>query len=140
MSRIKEGKLKMRPRIYFILGSILAFAGLVASMATSVFAVGLIKFLLRSNGILSHKLDRMISVFPWWILALVVLGLISGVVLIKKYDFSYKVDLKKAIILMILAVIISGWLVDFLGFNDLLARKGLMRGMMRNNFPGQNFR
>lgn len=132
MSEIKEGKLKMRPKIYFVLGSILTFTGLVASIATSVFAVGLIKFLLRSNGIFSHKLDRMISIFPWWILVFAVLGLVLGVIFIKKYDFSYKINLKKAIILTILAVIISGWLVDTLGFNDLLARKGLMRGIMKN--------
>lgn len=128
----------MRPKIYFVLGSILTFAGLVASIATSVFAVGLIRFLIRSNGILSHKLDRMISIFPWWILVLAILGLVLGIILIRKYDFSYKIDLKKAIILTILAVIISGWLVDALGLNDFLVRKGMMRGMMRSNFPRQN--
>lgn len=134
MTQIHEGKLKMRPKVYFILGSILTFAGLVASITTSVFAVGLIMFILRSNGILSHKLDRLVSIFPWWVLVIAVLGLVLGIILIRKYDFSYKIDLKKAIILTVLAIIISGWLVDTLGFNDLLARKGLMRDMMKN-FP-----
>lgn len=135
MSKIHDGKLKMRPRVYFVFGSILTFVGLVASIATSVFAVGLIRFLARSNGIWNHKLSRMLSIFPWWLLVLAVLGLVLGVILIRKYDFSYKVDFKKAIILTILAVILSGLLVDALGFNDLLARKGLMRGMMRNSPP-----
>jgi hypothetical protein len=63
-----------------------------------------------------------------------------GIIFIRRYDFSYKIDFRQAIILTILAVIISGWLVDALGFNELLARKGLMRGMMRGNFQGQNLR
>lgn len=139
MDQIQEGKLRMRPKIYFVIGSILTFVGLVASIVTSVFAVGLISFMLRSNGILGHKLDRLISVFPWWVLVLAVLGLIFGIIFLKKYDFSYKTDFKKAIVLAILAIIISGWFVDVLGFNDLLNRKGLMRGMMRN-FPQERLR
>lgn len=139
MSKIKEGKLKMHPKIYFILGSVFTFVGLVASIVTSVLAVGLIKFFLRSNGILSHKLDRIISIFPWWMLVFAILGLVFGVIFIKKYDFFYKIDLKKGIILIILVVAISGWLVDFLGFNDFLSRKGLMQGMMRN-FPQERLR
>lgn len=136
MSKIHDGKLKMRPRVYFVFGSILTFVGLVASIATSVFAVGLIRFLARSNGIWNHKLSRMLSIFPWWLLALAILGLVLGIILIRKYDFSYKVDFKKAIILTILTIVLSGLLVDALGFNDLLARKGLMRG----NSPRQELR
>lgn len=132
MEQIHRGTLKMRPKIYFVIGSILTFIGVVASIATSIFSIGLIKFLLRSNGILNHKLDRMVSIFPWWVLVLAVVGLVVGMILIRKYDFSYKIDLKMAIVLAILAIVVSGWLVDALGFNELLARKGLMRGMMQN--------
>ncbi len=140
MDQIRKGKLKMRPKIYFITGSIFTFVGLVASIATSVFAIGLIRFLSRSNGIFSHKLDRLISIFPWWILVLAILGLVVGILLVRKYDFSYKIDFKKAIVLTILVVMVSGWLIDVLGFNDLLVRKGLMRGTMRGSFQGQNIR
>ncbi|OHB14531.1 MAG: hypothetical protein A2431_03300 [Candidatus Zambryskibacteria bacterium RIFOXYC1_FULL_39_10] len=132
MDQIQKGKLKMRPKIYFIIGSILTFIGLVVSIVVSVFSIGLIKFVLRSNGILGHKLDRIFSIFPWWMLILAILSLVVGVLLVRKYDFSYKIDFKKVVILAILAILLSGWLVDTFGFNDLLARKGLMRGMMRN--------
>lgn len=139
MGQIHEGKIKMRPKIYFVIGSILTFFGLVASIITSIFAIGLIKFFLRSNGVLSHKLDRIFSIFPWWIFILAILGLVIGILLIRKYDFSYKIDFKKAIILTILAIIISGWLVDTLGFNDLLVRKGLMRGVIRNTLQEKTY-
>lgn len=132
MTEIQEGKLKMRPKIYFAIGSAFTLIGLVASIAISVFAVGWIRFIVRSNGIFGHKLERLLSIFPWWLLMIAVIGLVTGVMLVRKYDFSYKIDLKKGLILMILIVIISGWLVDTLGFNDLLSRRGLMKGMMRN--------
>jgi len=132
MNQIHEGKLKIRSKVYFIIGSIFTFVGVIASIVVSVFSIGLIKFILRSNGILGHKLDRIISIFPWWFLVFSILGIVIGITLIRKYDFSYKIDFKIAVILVILVVMISGWLIDALGFNDLLARKGLMRGMMRN--------
>lgn len=137
MGQIRQGKLKMRPRMYFVAGSALTFIGLIASIATSVFAIGLIRFLLRSNGVFSHKLDRVISIFPWWALALAVLGLAVGIMLLRKYDFSYKVNMKTAIVLIVLVAIVSGIAVDFLGFNDLLVRKGLMRGMGRGPLQSQ---
>ncbi len=37
MDKIRHGKIKMRPRVYFIIGSFLTFIGLVASILTSVF-------------------------------------------------------------------------------------------------------
>jgi len=49
--------------------------------------------------------------------------------------FSYKVGLKKAAILV---VIISGWLIDMMGFNDFLVKKGMMRGVIRNNLQSQS--
>lgn len=140
MEQIKKGKLKMRPKIYFIVGSILTFIGLVASIVISVFSIAIIKFILRSNGILGHKLDRIFSIFPWWMLILAILSLVIGVLLVRKYDFSYKIDFKKAVILAILAIVLSGWLVDALGLSDLLARRGLMRGVMRGTSQSQNLR
>ena len=142
MSKIKQGQLKMRPKIYFVIGSVMTFLGLVASIVVSVFTIGLISFLLRSNGRMfgRNKMEYLSSIFPWWLIVVAVLGLITGIILIRKYDFSYKIDLKKAAVLAILAVIISGWLVDILGFNDFLIRKGLMRGVMRGNLQSWNIR
>jgi hypothetical protein len=129
MSKIREGKIKMRPRMYFTIGSAMTFIGLIASIATSVFTIGVISFLFRSNGRIfgRGKMEYLLSILPWWLPVVAVAGLTIGVYFIRKYDFSYKIDFKKGILVIILAVIFSGWLVDALGFNDLLVRKGLMR-------------
>jgi peptidoglycan biosynthesis protein MviN/MurJ (putative lipid II flippase) len=141
MSKIKNGQLKMRPKWYFVIGSILTFIGLVSSIASSVFAFGLFSFILRSNGRIfgSRRTDYLLSVFPWWLPVLAIAGTLIGVLLIRKYDFTYKIEVKKGIIIMILVVVASGFLIDILGFNDLLNRRGMMRGMFMDNGHSQQF-
>jgi len=89
ISKIKQGQLKMRPRVYFVIGSILTFLGLIASIMTSVFAIGLINFLLKSKGRMfgHNRMEYLISIFPWWLPVVAILGLVVGIIFIRKYVF-----------------------------------------------------
>ncbi len=139
MDQIHEEKIKMRPKVYFILGSILAFVGLVSSVVVSVFLVGLIRFSLRTHGpMASYRLDQILSSFPWWAPVLAIAGLIAGIWLLRKYDFSFKINFKVVIIGFILAVISGGWVIDSIGLNDALTRRGPMQGMMRQYMHDNN--
>lgn len=139
MDQIHEDKIKMRPKIYFIAGSILTFVGLVSSVIVSVFLIGLIRFSLRSHGpMASYRLDGILSSFPWWAPVLAIVGLIAGIWLLRKYDFSFKVNLKIVIIGFILAVIVGGWVIDSIGLNDILIRRGPMQGIMRQYMQDNN--
>lgn len=147
MDRIHQEKIKMRPRVFFVIGSILAFIGLVTSMITSVFLVGLMRFSLRTHGPMGKfRLDQLLSNFPWWMTMIAIIGLIIGIWLLRRYDFSYKIDFKMIIIGVVAAIIVSGWITDMTGLNNTLLHRGPMQGMMRqyfqeNNFqPNQNFR
>ena len=132
MDQIHEEKIKMRPKAYFILGSVLTFVGLVSSVVVSVFLVGLIRFSLRTHGpMASYRLDQILSSFPWWAPMLAIVGLIVGIWLLRKYDFSFKVNFKMVIVGFILAIVVSGWIIDSIGLNDILIRRGPMQGMMR---------
>ncbi len=132
MEQIHGGKIKMRPKLYFIAGSILTFVGLASSVVISVFFIGLIRFSLRSHGpMANYRFDQILSNFPWWALALAIIGLIVGICLLRKYDFSIKLNIKLTIIGFILAVIVGGWIVDSIGLNDILIRRGPMHGIMR---------
>jgi hypothetical protein len=129
IGRINEGNIKMRPRMYFVLGSVLTICGLIASIVTSVFFVGLMRFAIRARGPMSdYRLNRLLSDFPWWMLLVAFLGLIVGIWLLRRYDFSYKADFKALVVGLILAVLVSGWVIDVAGINDALSRKGFMRG------------
>jgi hypothetical protein len=132
MSQIHSDKIKMRPRMYFVIGSTLTFVGLVSSIVSSIFFVGLMRFFSRSHGPMgSLRLDQILSSFPWWTPVLAVVALIVGIWLLRLYDFSLKVDFKLLVAGLILAVIVSGVVIDFIGLNDALFRRGPMKGMMR---------
>jgi uncharacterized membrane protein YjjP (DUF1212 family) len=136
MSQIKQGKIKMRPRIYYILGSILTFIGLASSVFSSIFLFGLLRFSLRTHmgrGV-QLKLETMLSNFPWWIIVLAIISLIIGICLIKKYNFSYKIKPIILILGFILALVVGGWIFDMSGINDSITKKGHM-GEILNNYP-----
>ena len=139
MDQIHEEKIKMRPKAYFILGSVLTFVGLVSSVVVSVFLVGLIRFSLRAHGpMASYRLDQILSSFPWWAPVLAIVGLIAGIRLLRRFDFSFKVNFKVVIIGFILAVIVGGWIIDSVGLSDALIRRGPMQGMMRQYIQDNN--
>ncbi len=139
MDQIHEEKIKMRPRAYFIAGSILTFIGLVSSVIVSVFLIGLIRFSLRSHGPMAgYRFEVILSSFPWWAPVLAIVGLIAGIWLLRKYDFSFKVNFKVVIIGFILAVIVGGWIIDSIGLNDTLIRRGPMQGIMRQYMQDNN--
>jgi hypothetical protein len=139
MGQIHDKKIKMRPRIYFIAGSIFTFVGLVSTIVASVFLVGLIRFSLRSHGpMASYRFDQILSSFPWWAPILAILGLVIGIWLLRKYDFSFRVNFKVIIVGFILAIIVGGWVIDSVGLNDILIRRGPMQGMMRQYMQDNN--
>jgi magnesium-transporting ATPase (P-type) len=135
MNQIEQGKIKMKPRVYFIVGSILTFIGLVSSLIVSIFLFGLIRFSLRTHGPMGeYRLDQIMSNFPWLTIVFAIVGLVLGVWLIRQYDFSYKIKTWFVVMGFILAVMVAGWVIDSVGINDTLFQRGPMRGMMSNYF------
>jgi len=132
MNQIHEGKAKMKPRIYFVIGSILTFLGLVFSTIVSIFFIGLLRFSFRTHygWRAQYKLNQMLSDFPWWILIPAIVSLVFGVLIIRKYDFSYKIKPWIVIVIFILVMIFAGWIIDVIGLNDILSQHGPMKGMM----------
>lgn len=137
MQQINEGKIKMKPRIYFVAGSILTFIGLVFSITTSIFLVNLIKFYFRTHGKIGEfRFEQMLTNFPWWTALFAIIALVLGVWLIKQYEFSYKKEPFLIIIGFVLAIIFIGIFVDIVGFNDSMLRKnGKMKNMMNGYYP-----
>ncbi len=137
MEKIHQGEVKMRPKMYFIIGSVLTFLGLVFSLATSVFLFGLIRFSIRSHGGMgSYRYQQILESFPLWVPILAVVTLFVGIWLLRQYDFSYKKNYPLIIITVVVAVIATGLFIDSVGLHDNLARRGHMRGMMKGGGDG----
>jgi len=128
MERIKSGEIKMRPRWYFVFGSIASVVGLVSILVVTIFLVNFVFFALRTNGYMrGYRYDQIIASFPWWALILAVIGVLLGVLLLRKYDFSYKKNFLKIIFGLVIALLIAGLLINFLGINDVFLGRGMMK-------------
>ncbi|MCK9597325.1 hypothetical protein M0R19_09140 [Candidatus Pacearchaeota archaeon] len=128
MFKVASGSITMRPKWYFIIGSIFSIAGLVGLSTVSIFLINIILFLLRKNRLMGQwKLEVMINSFPWWILILAIFGIALGIWMLKKYDFSYKKNFFLIIISFVFSIIIAGFIIDNLGLNEIWSRRNIMR-------------
>jgi len=140
MSKIQSNDLRMKPKFYFIVGTILTYISLISTIIVSTFLISLIRFYLRANkGMMAqYRFDQLLANFPWWTTIFAIVSLILGLYLIKKYDFSYKIQPWLIIISFILLLIVIGWSIDISGLNDNLLHRGPMRGMMRNYYQSNS--
>lgn len=136
MIKVKTGQIKMKPKWYFIVGGVAAIAGLISSIVSSVFFVNLIIFIIRKKGPGVGKLTTMFDIFPWWIPFVAITGIVAGLLLLRRYDFSYKKNFVLTILGFIVAVLVSALILDGLGINDILMKNGSMRGFYQN-YSGQ---
>jgi len=128
MSLIKKGHIKMKPQSYFILSSLVMIGGVVGLSVFLVFLVSLMSFSLRTHGPMgSMRYQQLLSSFPWWALIVAIIGIGFGIRLLKKYDFSYKKNFLVIILSFILIILISGWLINYLGLDTLWMRQGRMK-------------
>lgn len=139
MGKIKENKISMKPKSYFVLGSIFTFVGLIASIISSIFLISIINFLLKEHGPMGDfRLSQILSSFPWWLPVLAIAALIFGIWNLLKYDFSYKTNYLLIVLGFVIAIIIAGWAIDKTGMDNLWLNQGPMRGMMRQYLQDNN--
>jgi hypothetical protein len=128
ISQIKKGKIKMKSKWYFITGSILMFLSLIGLSMGVIFLINLNIFFVRKNSpFASLKIQTILSIFPWWIPLLAILGVILAIWLLKKYDFSYKKNSYLIIIAFVISIFMGGFLLDKLKLNEYLSRGRMKR-------------
>lgn len=139
MEKIKKDEIVMKPKAYFVIGSVITLIGLIASVISSVFLVSIISFLLRSHGPMGeYRFSLMIQSFPWWMPIIAIISLVLGALFIRKYDLSYKFNLGLLILGFILAVLIAGFVIDITGLNNVWLKRGPMNSVMRNYLEQNN--
>lgn len=134
MKRITSEHVRMKPAWYFVLGSIAVIVALVGLTILSVFLVSLISFSLRTHGPMGElRFQQMLTSFPWWALILGIVGLVTAVLFLRKYDFSYRKNFFAIIFVFILSILLSGWLIDYLGVDSMWAQRGMMRKLYQQS-------
>jgi hypothetical protein len=145
MEKIKKGEIKMRPKLYFVLGSLVLGVGLAAALGLAAFFINLVFFRLRMQGPLGYlrfgPMGRrmFLEIFPWRLLLVALVGVLGGIWLLKKYGEGYKKSLA-AVLLMVLAMALAlGWLADRAGINERLKQLPRTGGIYRMRFVAEKW-
>ncbi len=139
MTKVKSSAIAMKPRWYFILGSLLMGVGLIGFSIEAIFLTNLIFFLLRRHGPMrEYKLQLILNNFPWWIPLLAIIGITIGIWSLKKYDFSYKKNFYLITIGFVLSIIVAAFIINLSGLNDTWFRRGPMRSFYQR-LENKNF-
>ena len=134
MNKVASGEIKMKPHWYFLLGSVLGVASLLVISLLSIFLVNIMFFSLRQHGPMSSwRLQQLFATFPWWTLPLALIGVLSSVWLLKRYEFSYKRNFVAIILVFISVLILAAILIDQLGLNEIWSKRGMMKRFYQRN-------
>jgi len=134
LKKIKKGEIKMKPRWYFILGSIITFFGFLFSTISAILIFNLILFLFRTHyGPMYHyRLQLILTNYPWWLIILGIILLILGIKILKNYDFSYKKNFLVIIIVYFLIIFLSVYLIDYFNLNKSFYNRGFIKRFYEN--------
>ncbi len=118
VSKIKKGELKMRPRSYFVIKTILTIGFLALITLLALYFTSLIIFVLRINDIfLLHGMGfqiirNVIISFPWYLVFLALFLIIIVEIVAKRFYFIYRKPLIISLILILFLVFSSSLLIE----------------------------
>lgn len=129
MEKIEKNEIKMKPKFYFIAGSILLFLGFLSATILSILSFNFILFLLRKHygPMYQYRLNNILASFPWWLVIPAFLGIFFGLKLLKEYRFSYKNNFLLVVAGYIFVIFLSAFLIDFFNLNSFFNRPGWRR-------------
>jgi len=128
MAQIEKKEVKMKPKVYFLVGSVLLGFGLTLVVLVSLFCTNLLFFRLRTQNPFAYLpqgrggLRPFAILFPWQPLLLSVLSIGGGLSLLKQYDLSYKKPFKVLVIALIGGVLLLGLLLNLVRVNERVKR------------------
>jgi len=135
MEKIKKGEIKMKPKWYFVFGSISLFIGVLISTTSLIFIFNFLIFLFRRHygPMYQYRLNLILTNFPWWMILIGILGVILGIKLLKAYEFSYKKNFFLILVSYFLIIFLSAYLIDYFNLNRFWSGWGVMRRYHQKN-------
>ncbi|MFC1625089.1 hypothetical protein ACFL15_01820 [Patescibacteria group bacterium] len=121
--KINKNEIKMKPKYFFVFGSLFISLGMVVSFVFSAFFINLISHRIRVQRLAEHLpmggAGKMMFLqrFPWHFLLIAVALLAIGAWLLKRYDISYKRSFLIIVIGIVISVFCAGLIGDQLGIN-----------------------
>ena len=118
VSKIETGELKMRPKVYFVIKTILIVGLLALAFLLALYFGSLIIFILRINDILlfhgmGFQVIRNIFLsFPWYLVFLVFGLVILVEAAAKRFNFVYRKPLIVSLLIILVLVFLSSLLIE----------------------------
>lgn len=146
IEKIKKDEIKMKPRYYFVFGSLFITLGMMVSFIFSAFFINLISHRIRMLKMAEYLpmgapgRIMFIQRFPWHFLFIALALIALGAWLLKMYDISYRKSFLAILVGIFITVVCAGLVVDKLGINGPLQKKPGFRelyNMPPNNMPPQ---
>jgi len=115
MAKIKNGQVKMRPRIYYILVSGLSVVIVVVLTVVLSYLISLASLWLRIQKAAGpaygarQNLTTLVDNFPWWAAVLAVIAVALLVLIIKKIGSFYKIKLAYLALVIIIVAALVGY-------------------------------
>ena len=144
MEQIKSGKIKMRPKSYFIAGSILLGGSLAVIFSLALLFLSASTFHIRTTHPMSFLRYgqkgglAFIQLFPWQLIILSIIGIWGGLWLLKKYDISYKKSFLSTSVVFIGVLLAFAFFIDNTGINDRLKLTRNFAPIYKQNLINQN--
>lgn len=130
--------LTIRPRSAFILGSLISAIGVFLSTALAMLAIHLVRFRLTHPGLgAARKIDFVLNTLPWYIPIIAIVSLIGGYLLLKRYDFSYRKNFSLILAIILVGLILSSYVLDRLGLDNFLTKRGYFREIYGQEMRGR---
>lgn len=127
MEKILSNKIKMKPKWYFVLGSLLSVAGLSGLFVVATFSINILLFLAHKRGLGIRRLEYMLESFPMWLPILAVFAIAGGIYMLKKFEFSYKANFKLVSLGFVLSIFTAALLIHLSGLNEVWSKRGPMK-------------
>ena len=145
MEIIHHKEVKMKPRIYFVLGSALLALGVLINVFLAILFFTVCVFRWRLHGPLGYLwfgksgLGPFLATFPWFFLLLGIAAIMGGILFLRKYDLSYKHNFIAIIVWLVVLVAGAGFLLDQVGFNERAEMMEAAKPLYKTQFLGENW-
>ena len=133
LEKIKSGEVKMRPKIYFVLKTILIIGGVFLILGFIIFLISFIHFHLRASGLWYlpafgfRGFCAYLRLLPWFLIFLSLVLILILEILAKRFSFVWRRPMLYSLLIIIFVVLIGGFIIGKTTFHPRLffqAREG----------------
>jgi len=127
MASVKGGRLKMRPKWYFVLRASLWAVGIVLAALAGLYLASLLMFVAHETGISMAPtfgwpgIVLFLKSLPWVLILLVLIFIVILELLVRHYSFAYRVPLVYSGLAVLFLVGAGGLLVAMTPFHKMMA-------------------